>query len=45
MQHLLGHICTVKDLKTEDLPDDLTHEEVVSLKDLDATLLEVTTDD
>ena len=36
---------TVMNLNKPELPDDLSHEEVVSLKDLDATLQELGVDD
>ena len=36
---------TVMNLNKADLPEELSHEEVIALKDLDATLLELTTDD
>ena len=34
-----------RNLNKPELPDELSHEEVIALKDLDATLLELTTDD
>ena len=36
---------TVMNLNKPELPDELSHEEVIAQKDLDATLLELTTDD
>ena len=36
---------TVMNLNKPDLPEDLSHEEVIALKDLDATLLELTAND
>ena len=36
---------TVMNLNKPELPEELSHEEVIALKDLDATLLELTTDD
>ena len=36
---------TAVNLNKQELPDELSHEEVTCLQDLDSTLLEITTDD